>query len=86
MIAPLTTRDVLDEADLVRAASAPGFPRWRAMVAGTGGCANPIHLVGQSSMIDGTTGEILNHYNTEDEPNHRLLVACRNRRALRCVP
>ena len=38
----------LDETELVRVASRPGFHRWRAMVAGTGGCADPIHLVGQS--------------------------------------
>ena len=37
-------------------------------------------------MIDAATGEVLNSYNTEEEPNHRLLVACRNRRASRCAP
>jgi hypothetical protein len=86
MIAPLATIDAADEAELVRVASRLGFHRWRAMVAGTGGCADPIHLVGQSAIIDATTGEVLNHYDTEDEPNRRLLVACRNRRASRCAP
>ena len=86
MIAPLATIDAADEAELVRVASRPGFHRWRAMVASTGGCADPIHLVGRSCMIDAGTGEVLNHYNTEDEPNRRLLVACRNRRASRCAP
>ena len=63
-------------------ASGAGGPWWRA----TGGCADPIHLVGQSTMIDAATGEVLNRYDTEDEPNRRLLVACRNRRASRCAP
>jgi hypothetical protein len=86
MIAPLASIDALDEAELVRVASRTGFHRWRAMVASTGGCADPIHLVGQSAMIDAATGEVLNHYDTDEEPNRRLLVACRNRRASRCAP
>ncbi len=86
MIAPLATIDATDEVELIRAASRPGFARWRAMVAATGGCADPIHLVGKSAMIDAATGEVLHHYDTEDEPNRRLLVACRNRRASRCAP
>ena len=72
--------------ELVRTANQPGFGRWRSMVAATGGCADPIHLVGQSSTIDAATGEVLHRYDTEDEPNRRLLVACRNRRASRCAP
>jgi hypothetical protein len=56
------------------------------MVASTGGCADPIHLVGQSSTVDVATGELLHRYDTKDEPNRRLLVACRNRRASRCAP
>jgi hypothetical protein len=34
--------------------------------------------------VDGTTGEILHHYDTRDEPGERLLVRCRNRRATVC--
>ena len=75
-----------DKAELVRTASQPGFWRWRAMVEATGGCADPIHLVGRSTTIDSATGEVLNPYDTDDEPNRRLLVACRNRRASRCRP
>jgi hypothetical protein len=54
------------------------------MVEATRGCADPIHLVGGATIIDPATGELLNHYSTDEEPNHRLLVACRNRRASRC--
>ena len=86
MIAPLATIDAGDEAELVRAASQPGFNRWR----GHGGRHRRVrrsHPPGRPiGLIDAATGEVLNHYNTEDEPNRRLLVACRNRRASRCAP
>ena len=68
-------------AALVDAAADPGFDRWRTMVTATGGCAQPIHLVGQSSVIHAGTGEILSSYDSEHEPGGRLLVACGNRRA-----
>ena len=71
-------------AELVAVARRPGYDRWRQMVRSTGGCADPIHLVGESTLIDSTSGEILHHYDTVDEPKRRLLVACRNRRASRC--
>jgi hypothetical protein len=82
-LAPIDDGDLVE---LVRTANQPGFWRWRSMVAATGGCADPIHLVGQSSTVDAATGEVLRRYDTEDEPNRRLLVACRNRRASRCAP
>jgi hypothetical protein len=76
----------LDERELVAVASRPGFRRRQAMVAGTGGCADPIHPVGRATMVDGASGEVLHSYDTNDEPNRRLLVACRNRRTSRCGP
>jgi hypothetical protein len=71
-------------ADLVDAATDPGFDRWRTMVSATGGCAEPIHLHGQSTMIHAGTGEVLSSYDSENEPGGRLLVACGNRRRTRC--
>jgi hypothetical protein len=71
-------------ADLVAVARQPGYARWREMVRSTGGCADPIHLTGASSIIDAASGEILHGYSTASEPSQRLLVACRNRRASRC--
>ncbi|WTW42601.1 hypothetical protein OG613_07060 [Streptomyces sp. NBC_00015] len=38
-------------------------------------------MAGSTTSVDGTTGEILRHYDTRDEPGERLLVRCRNRRA-----
>ncbi|HZT64152.1 MAG TPA: replication initiator [Acidimicrobiales bacterium] len=79
-------RDFTEEeiAVLVEAAADPGFGRWREMIRSTGGCADPIHLHGRSEIIDPATGEVLLDYDTDKEPLHRLLVACRNRRASRC--
>jgi hypothetical protein len=54
------------------------------MVASTRGCTSPIRLVGTSSTVDATTGEVLSTYSTWDEPNEYLLTACGNRRASRC--
>lgn len=80
------SRDFTDEeiTALVEAAADPAFGRWREMIRSTGGCADPIHLHGRSEIIDPATGEVLLDYDTDKEPLHRLLVACRNRRASRC--
>ncbi|CCH35001.1 replication initiator [Actinosynnema sp. NPDC047251] len=60
------------------------FVRWKEMVASTRGCTSPIRLVGESSTVDPTSGEVLATYSTWDEPNEYLLTACGNRRASRC--
>jgi hypothetical protein len=73
-----------DIAELVAVASQPAYWRWREMVRSTGGCADPIHLSGRSGLVHTASGEILHTYDTVDEPNRQLLVACRNRRASRC--
>jgi hypothetical protein len=65
--------------DLVQVASQPGFRDWQAMVRNTGGCAEPVHLWGESRTIHAGTGELL----TRREPG-QLLVACGNRRKTRC--
>ncbi|MFJ8274300.1 replication initiator [Streptomyces sp. NPDC094154] len=70
--------------DAIRIAQDPQFPRWLEQVTATGGCAHPIHLSGSTATLDGTTGEILRHYDTRDEPAERLFVRCRNRRATVC--
>ncbi|MER7924140.1 replication initiator [Streptomyces sp. NPDC096057] len=72
--------------DAIRIAQDPQFPRWVEQITATGGCAHPIHLSGSTTTSDGTTGEILHHYDTRTEPGERLLVRCRNRRATICAP
>ncbi|QUC62063.1 replication initiation protein [Streptomyces sp. A2-16] len=70
--------------DLLRVASAPDFERWQQQIHRTGGCADPIHLQGWTTHTDKSTGEVLHHYNTQNEPGSRLRIACGNRRASRC--
>ncbi|MFJ5640241.1 replication initiator [Streptomyces sp. NPDC093223] len=70
--------------DAIRLAQDPNFPRWLEQITATGGCAHPVHLSGSTTTLDGTTGEILHHYDTCTEPGERLLVRCRNRRATVC--
>ncbi|MEU6556034.1 replication initiator [Streptomyces sp. NPDC046915] len=92
---PADRRAVLDRAarlrqlpeadrDAIRIAQDPNFPRWLEQVTATGGCAHPVHLSGSTTTLDGTTGEILHHYDTRTEPGERLLIRCRNRRATVC--
>ncbi|MCN9239478.1 plasmid replication initiator protein [Streptomyces sp. RY43-2] len=70
--------------DAIRLAQDPKFPRWLEQITATGGCAHPVHLSGSTTTLDSTTGEIIRHYDTRDEPGERLLVRCRNRRATIC--
>jgi hypothetical protein len=72
--------------DAIAAIGQPGFWRWRAQVARTGGCASPIFLIGESHLVDAAGGEVLHSYSTADEPGERTLVACGNRRLSRCPP
>jgi len=70
--------------DFLRVAGSPGFDRWQEQVRRTGGCADPIHLMGSTKTLDAATGTVLHAYSTDDEPGGRLRVACGNRRASRC--
>ncbi|MEU3598987.1 replication initiator [Streptomyces sp. NPDC006798] len=70
----------------MRLARDPQFPRWLEQVTATGGCSHPVHLSGTTTTRDTTTGEVLHHYTTRDEPGERLLIRCGNRRATVCAP
>ncbi|ARF56059.1 replication initiator [Streptomyces gilvosporeus] len=72
--------------DAIRLAQDPQFSRWFEQITATGGCANPVHLAGSTTVRDVATGEILHQYDTRDEPGERLLIRCRNRRAIVCAP
>lgn len=65
-------------------AAMPDFPRWKQMITATGGCSQPVRLVGQRLMVDTQTGELIESYRTADEPTGYLLAACGNRRTSRC--
>ena len=51
-----------------------------------GGCTQPVLLRGRVDHIDGATGELLHRYSTVHEPGGVLPVACKTRRASRCLP
>ncbi|MFD5816510.1 replication initiator [Streptomyces sp. NPDC127038] len=72
--------------DAIRIAQDPQFARWLDQISATGGCAHPVHLSGSTTTLDGSTGEIIQHYDTRNEPGERLLIRCRNRRSTVCAP
>ena len=60
------------------------FGRWSRLAAGTGYCTHPIRLSGHADTVDSRTGEVQHTYDTANEPDGTLLIACGNRRASRC--
>ncbi|MFK0171149.1 replication initiator protein RepSA [Streptomyces sp. NPDC090306] len=71
-------------ADVLRLAGSPGFDRIQDQIRRTGGCSDPIHLMGGTVTRDRITGQVLHSYSTDNEPGGRLRIACGNRRASRC--
>jgi hypothetical protein len=51
-----------------------------------GGCVHPVLLRGRTDHIDGSTGELIHRYTTVHEPGGVLPIACKTRRASRCLP
>jgi hypothetical protein len=76
--------DTATLADVLRVAASGDFDRWQEQIKRTGGCADPIRLIGATKTIDPATRTVLHHYTTEHEPGGMLRVACGNRRASRC--
>jgi hypothetical protein len=48
-------------------------------------CAQPIRLVGTTTRINATTGEVLSEYSSLSEPGGVVFKACGTRRATRCL-
>ncbi|MEV7883770.1 replication initiator protein RepSA [Streptomyces sp. NPDC002817] len=70
--------------DVLRVAGKPDFDRWQDQIKRTGGCSDPIRLMGATKTIDPATRTVLHTYTTEHEPGGILRIACGNRRASRC--
>ncbi|CAL9315932.1 replication initiator protein RepSA [Streptomyces sp. SudanB52_2052] len=70
--------------DVLRVAGSADFDRWQEQIKRTGGCADPIRLVGATKTLDRATGQVLHAYSTDQEPGGTLRLACGNRRASRC--
>jgi hypothetical protein len=51
-----------------------------------GGCLQPVLLRGRADYIDGGTGELIHRYTSVHEPGGVLPIACKTRRASRCLP
>ena len=51
-----------------------------------GACQQPVLIRGRIDRIHGNTGELLHRYTTATEPGGVLPVACKTRRASRCLP
>ncbi|MEU7425035.1 replication initiator protein RepSA [Streptomyces sp. NPDC040750] len=71
-------------ADVLRLAGSYGFDLLQEQIRRTGGCTDPIRLVGSTVTRDRQTGHVLHSYSTDTEPGGILRVACGNRRASRC--
>ncbi|MEU3342588.1 replication initiator protein RepSA [Streptomyces sp. NPDC006668] len=82
--ATLAGLDAATLADVLRVANRADFDRWQEQIKRTGGCSDPIRLIGATKTIDPTTKTVLHAYTTEDEPGGMLRIACGNRRASRC--
>ena len=65
---------------------APPTPFSAGTILYPGGCLQPVLLRGRVDHIDGTTGELLHRYTTVHEPGGVLPIACKTRRASRCLP
>ena len=70
--------------DVLRVAGSADFDRWQEQIRRTGGCSDPIRLMGGTKTIDPATKTILHAYSTDTEPGGMLRIACGNRRASRC--
>lgn len=59
------------------------FDAWQRSIVRLGGCTNPIHLVGNTTLADARTGEVLHSFASHGRGG-RLLTACGNRRTSVC--
>ncbi|WP_405583903.1 replication initiator protein RepSA [Streptomyces sp. NBC_01092] len=76
--------DAATLSDVLRVAASADFDRWQEQIKRTGGCSDPIRLIGGTKTIDPATKTVLYAYSTDTEPGGMLRVACGNRRASRC--
>lgn len=73
----------LDESVAQRLRSAD-YDRWMRNLASTGYCHNPVRLVGSSTTLHESSGEVLSEYSSSNEPDGVTFIRCGNRRATRC--
>jgi hypothetical protein len=72
------------EAALVARLRDGSFEAWADTAARVGYCARPIRLIGSSTTVDTTTGEVVGEFSSRDAPLGVLHRPCGNRRAEVC--
>ena len=77
-VSPQTFRQALDRT------RRPDYRRWAEQVDTTGGCSRPVRLVGHTTKVQATTGEVTSEYHSATEPDGVTYVRCGNRRASVC--
>jgi hypothetical protein len=77
-VTPQTFRQALDRT------RRPDYRRWAEQVDTTGGCSRPVRLVGHTTKVDESTGEVTSEYHSAAEPDGVTYVRCGNRRATVC--
>ncbi|MFC3994572.1 replication initiator [Nocardiopsis sediminis] len=72
------------ERALLDRVTAEDYGAWRRQVERTGHCSSPVRVSGGAAAVDAATGEVRASYDTRDQPDHTLLIACGDRRASVC--
>jgi hypothetical protein len=72
--------------DVLRLVVSPEYPAWRRRVEAIKGCERPIRLTGRTVVSDMATGEVVEVFDSADQPRGTLLIPCGNRRASVCAP
>lgn len=69
---------------VLRRLQAAGLEEWSAAAARVGFCSKPVRLVGHSTTVHRSTGEVLREYSSTAAPGGVTFVRCGNRRAEQC--
>jgi replication initiator protein RepSA len=62
------------------------YPAWRRRVEAIRACERPIRLTGRTVVSDMVTAEVVDVFDSADQPRGTLLIPCGNRRASVCAP
>jgi len=81
---PTTPADSAAGAVIGERVAGGDFTRRLALLAATGWCNRPVRLAGHVIAVDRQTGEARPAYDSRQEPDGLLLIACGNRRAAVC--
>jgi hypothetical protein len=72
--------------DVLRLVNSPEYPAWARRVEAIKACERPVRLVGRTVVSDMVTAEVVDIFDSADQPRGTLLIPCGNRRASVCAP